>query len=147
MKVIETTWNAKTRILNTQLKGRVSEKDAAAWELSLDHALKLIPANTEFKILLDLEGFEPENIQAHKAMRNIIPFILARHGLRPAFVDLFDEKPELPIKITNGIRCTAFANVHHDRNKMADYRKRIGQKNQQFFTDSIKAQDWLLSLP
>lgn len=145
-KTIETTWDSQTGILTTTFQGQVSSQDAAEWAHGLQKAIDGLADNSQFKLLLDLYGFEPENIEAHKAMRNIIPETLARHGLRPAFIDLFDEKPELPISRTRGIQCLAFANVHHDANKMADYKRRIGQPNQQFFSNLEEALNWLKSL-
>lgn len=146
MKQIQTVWNPSTRILETHYTGTLSAEDAALWEKDLWDTLKQIPRNTRFKLLLDLHGFEPKDIAAHKAMRNIIPEVLARHNMRPAFIDLFDEKPEMLLEECNGVQCIAFANVHHDQNKMDDYRRRIGRNDQQFFTDLMQAQDWLESL-
>ncbi|MFS4460428.1 hypothetical protein [Bdellovibrio sp. HCB2-146] len=146
MKTITTTYDPTTNLLTTTYKGPLTAEDAKTWESQLTEATEKIPANTDFKLLLDIHSFEPINIDAHKAMRNIIPMLLANHGLRPAFIDLFDEKPELPIKIENGKRCVAFANVHHEENKMADYQRRIGKPNQHFFTDYEKAKAWILSL-
>ncbi len=146
MKHIQTVWRPSSCILETHYTGTLSAEDAGRWEIGLWEALDQIPRNTCFKLLLDLHGFEPEDIAAHKAMRNIIPELLAKHNMRPAFIDLFDEKPELPLQERNGIQCIAFANVHHDQNKMDDYRRRIGRKDQQFFTDLARAQEWLESL-
>ncbi|QLY25256.1 hypothetical protein [Bdellovibrio sp. KM01] len=145
-KVTESHWDQNGKILFTSLKGNVDEADIFAWKHTLSVAVASIPTNTEFKVLLDLNGFDPVSISAHKAMRNVIPELLATHGLRPAFIDLFDEKPEMIISCDDGKRCTAFANVHHDPNKMADYRKRIGGDRQQFFTDKDQAAQWLNGL-
>ncbi|WP_413292360.1 hypothetical protein ACLSU7_13215 [Bdellovibrio sp. HCB185ZH] len=142
-KVTESRWDQSGKILFTALKGSVDESDISVWKNTLSTAVSLIPENTEFKVLLDLNGFEPSSLSAHKAMRNVIPELLASHGLRPAFIDLFDEKPEMTITCEEGKICTAFANVHHDENKMADYRKRIGGDRQQFFTDKDEAAQWL----
>lgn len=79
-------------------------------------------------------------------MRNVIPEVLAAHGMRPAFIDLFDEKPEMATTLTRGIHCTGFANVHHDRTKMENYERKIAKLNQRFFTDPNAAERWLLGL-
>ena len=144
MKVIHSHWNSASKTLFTEYKGELDVEDVREWTESLQTALSKIPPGTLFKFLVDLSGFNPIDIKAHKAMRNIVPEILASHGMRPAFIDLFDEKPEMKITINNGITCRAFANVHHDKYKMEDYQKRIGRADQQFFTDLESAREWLI---
>jgi hypothetical protein len=143
MKIIQTTWDENTKIVTTQYKGPVTAKDAVKWTKSLWDVLNQLPSNSTFKLLVDLHGFEPDNLEAHKVSKHIIPDVLTKHNLRSAYLDLFDQRPEATISSTRGIQCTAFANVHHDQNKMDDYRERIGTPNQQFFTSVDQAREWL----
>ena len=137
------TWDVATGILRTDRTGPVTTADVAQWRDGLHRALANIPDGTNFRLLLNLSGFAPVTIDAHKAMRTVVPEILARNGLRPAFIDLFDERPEMVITTSRGVRCSAFANVHHDAAKMTDYEQRIGKPNQKFFTDVAAAEAWL----
>jgi hypothetical protein len=139
-------WDPVTGILRTNLTGPVTIDDVAAFREGLYRELAEIPDGGTFRLLLNLHGFEPVNLEAHKAMRTIVPEILARHGLRPAFIDLFDERPEVEITVSRGVRCIAFANVHHDEVKMTSYEQRIGQPNQRFFTDVNAAEIWLRNM-
>ena len=136
-------WDSATGILRTDLTGPVTTDDVATWREGLHRELANIPDGTSFRLLLNLSGFQPVTIDAHKAMRTVVPDILASHGLRPAFIDLFDERPEMVITTSRGVRCSAFANVHHDEARMTDYEQRIGKPNQKFFTDVSAAEAWL----
>lgn len=140
------TYDERIGLLRTSLKGPVTLDDVHMWIAELHRELARIPQNASFRLLLDLHGFEPVNVEAHKAMRLVIPNVLASHGLRPAFIDLFDERPEMKIITTRGIRCIAFANVHHDETKMANYEQRIAKPNQRFFTDAAAAEAWVLGV-
>lgn len=143
MKSTRSEWNSLIGVLRTDLTGAVTVDDVGVWREQLQGELGKIPDGSVFRMLLNLHGFEPESIEAHKAMRAVVPEILASHGMRPAYVDLFDEKPDVDIKTSRGIRCAAFANVHHDEQKMASYQERIGKPNQKFFNDLASAETWL----
>jgi hypothetical protein len=129
-------------ILTTRLTGVVTTEDVQRWKESLERDAAAIPDGGTFKLLLDLRGYEPADIEAHKAMRVVIPLFLADYGLRPALLDLFPGS-ELPLRNLRGITCTAFANVHHDAAKMQNYEERVGRANQRFFTDAGEARAWL----
>lgn len=143
MKSINSNWEPESGILRTELRGTVTSQDIEFWRDGLYRELNRIPDNSRFLLLLDLHGFEPENLETQKTMRNVIPEILAAHGMRPAFIDLFDDKPEMRIFLTRGIQCIAFANVHHDPAKMDNYEKKIAKPEQRFFTDPHAAEEWL----
>ena len=135
-------WDPENRILWTELTGAVTVADVEAWRNELERAVGAIPDGSAFGLLLNLHGFHPVNLDAHKAMRTVVPLLLARHGMRPAFLDLF-EGAEIPISTERGVRCVAFANVHHDPDKMSSYERRIAKPDQRFFTDASEAYDWL----
>lgn len=141
------TWDAGRRLLETRLTGAVDHADVRAWQDGLARELARVPDGASFKLLNDLRGFDPVTIDVHKAMREVVPRLLAAHGMRPAFVDLFDSPPEVTVTTTRGITCTAFANVHHDEDKMQSYERRIGRPDQRFFTDRAAAEAWLDAQP
>ncbi|HYX37028.1 MAG TPA: hypothetical protein VE954_28335 [Oligoflexus sp.] len=140
-------WDDTLSILQTELKGSVTREDVLLWKKNLHAALERIPDGRAFRLLLDLKGFEPVDIEAHKAMRLVIPHILLSHGMRPAYADLFDDPGKLSVTLQRSQRCFAFANVHHDENKMGQYEMKIGRSDQRFFTDPDKARQWLIQQP
>lgn len=140
-------WDDTLSLLQTELKGPVTARDVQLWEKELQRELDLVPDGRMFRLLLDLHGFEPVDMEAHKAMRLVIPTILMNHGMRPAFADLFDDAGEITLKKERQRRCFAFANVHHDEHKMGQYEIKIGRADQRFFTDAGAARQWLLKQP
>ncbi|MFO1183781.1 MAG: hypothetical protein U1E56_03205 [Bauldia sp.] len=147
MKDTRSTWDPGSRTLRSALKGAVSVEDVEAWKRSLRAALALVPAGTTFKLMYDLHGYEPASIEAHKAMREVVPLLLAETGMRPAVVDLFDEKPHVEVAAAPRVRCVAFANLHHDPEKMGRYQAKIAKANQRFFSDPAAAAVWLNDQP
>lgn len=141
---VSSMWNAASALLITSLTGPVTVRDVQAWRLGLHAVEDKLPEGVAFRLLLNLHGFAPADLDAHREMRTVVPLLLARHGMRPAFLDLFDERPELPITLHRQVRCVAFANVHHDAAKMASYEARIGRAQQRFFTDRQSAEAWLM---
>ncbi|MNS72371.1 hypothetical protein D3C72_1057800 [compost metagenome] len=146
MTACTTTWHAETGLLVTRLTGTVSAVEVTAWRDGLHAAIAGLPDGARFKLLYDLVGYEPAELAAHKAMREVVPRLLAAHGMRPAVTDLFDDAPEPEVTATRGIRCAGFANVHHDPAKMARYEAEVGRPDQRFFTDAAEAERWLLGL-
>lgn len=140
-------WDDTLSILQTELKGPVTREDVELWKRDLYAELDRIPSGRQFRLLLDLDGYEPVDMEAHKAMRLVIPTLLLNHGMRPAYADLFDEPGDLHISMVRNRRCFAFANVHHDENKMSQYEMKIGRSDQRFFTDPDKARQWLIQQP
>jgi hypothetical protein len=140
-------WDDTLSILQTELKGPVTREDVDIWKRNLLAELDRIPDGRLFRLLLDLNGYEPVDMEAHKAMRLVIPDILLHHGMRPAYADLYDDPGELHVSMFRNRRCFAFANVHHDENKMKQYDIKIGRADQRFFTDPDKARQWLIQHP
>ena len=139
---IESKWEPLTGILTTCLQGSVTVDDVSDWLASLAEATGRIQDNAQFKLLVDLYNYEPAALPAHKAMRPVVPLMLAHYGFRTALLDLFDPV-QLPLQILRGITCTAVAHIHHDESKMDEYDRRLGRPNERFFTDITKAQAWL----
>src|SRR5688572_1578292 len=114
MKTTKSVWDPNRRTLHTALKGLVSVDDVDEWKASLRATVAEVPAGATFKLLFDLHGYEPATMDAHKAMRAVVPLLLAETGMRPAVVDLFDDEPHVDVASAPPVRCVAFANVHHD---------------------------------
>jgi hypothetical protein len=142
VKRIESRWEPDGGILTTRLQGRVTVEEVKGWAALLAEAIGRIPDDTPFKLLVDLCEYEPAELEAHKAMRMVIPLTLAQHGLRTALLDLF-EPVALPLQTVRGVRCTAVAHVHHDESKMGEYERRLGRAKERFFTDAAEAEEWL----
>jgi hypothetical protein len=143
---VATAWEAQNQLITTRLTGDIHAVDVARWQETLAEAVAQVEENGSFILLVDLSGYELYDMAAHKAMRVVIPQLLAAYGLRPALLDLFPEA-EITLTHTRGISCRAVANVHHDPDKMGEYERTLGRANQRFFTDAGEARVWLLSLP
>lgn len=137
-------WDAQHRLLITRLTGDVSVEDVARWQAGLYQTLDQIEENSRFLLLSDLTDYAPHDMAAHKAMRTVVPLLLAAYGMRPALLDLFPEA-EIAVTLTRGIRCCAHAHVHHNADKMAGYERTLARPNQRFFDDVASARRWLLS--
>ncbi|HEX6096444.1 MAG TPA: STAS/SEC14 domain-containing protein [Thermoanaerobaculia bacterium] len=129
-------------ILTTRLTGITTTDDVRRWKESLERDAANVPDGGTFKLLLDLRGYEPADVDAHKAMRVVIPLFLAGYGFRTALLDLFPGT-ELRLQNLRGITCTAFANVHHDATKMQSYEESLARGNERYFTDVEAARVWL----
>lgn len=138
-------WKPVDKLLITRLSGELNKEDIVAWEKSLSDAAKKIPANSEFKLLINLFGFKAANFEVHKEFRNIIPLFLAEYGYRIGYLDMF---PEATIKLKNNrsIQCVAMANVHQDETKMKDYQVKFSNAHEQYFVDDKEALMWIQKL-
>ena len=71
--VYKTEWLPDESLIITELKGPVDVAAIEAWELSLRGTLDQLPDNTAFKILVDLVGLAPVDVETHKRYRSIVP--------------------------------------------------------------------------
>jgi hypothetical protein len=140
--IIEVRWDTVTGILLSHLSGLIGVEEVRRWQAMLAVELAGIPDVGRFKLLSNLQGYEPASLDAHKEFRNVIPETLMQYGFRPAFLDLFGVK-DVEIRATRGVICAAVAHVHHDAEKMNGYRQDLGRPNEQFFTDVSQAEVWL----
>ena len=143
---VASRWFPERALLVTELRGPVDTEAVEAWRTGLDAAVNELPAGTRFKLLLDLRGYEPASLDAHRQMRTVVPDLLVTHGLRPAFTDLFPEALEPAVTAERDVVCVAFANVHHDETKMGRYEDAVATANQRFFTSRSAAEEWLGTL-
>lgn len=134
-----------TGVLRTHLTGTVDVDDVAEWVAGLRLAVASVPDGGTFRLLVDLHGYEPASLDAHRDMRLVVPELLAAHGMAPAVAGLFEDAEPVPVTVERGVRCTAMANVHHDPEKMTRYADTVGGPEQQFFHDPAAAEAWLLA--
>ena len=135
-------WDAADGVLISRLSGTVSVAEVEHWKAELEAAVVRIPDGAAFRLLSDLSRYEPAGLEAHKAMRTVIPGLLAAHDFRTGLVDMVGAE-EPPVTTTRGVACVAVAHVHHDPAKMALYQERVGSAKEGFFTDPIMALAWV----
>ncbi|MEO3679032.1 hypothetical protein [Rheinheimera fenheensis] len=140
-----TAWHPETNILDTRLSGTVDTEFVRHWANGFVRCFNSAAVVGNFKLLLDLTGYEPIDIDAHKQMREVIPAFLLKHGMVPAFIKLF-ENTDYHVVSDPQAKCWAFANVHHDVSKMQNYQEKISCNYQQFFHSRIDAVSWLQSV-
>ncbi|HET8796652.1 MAG TPA: STAS/SEC14 domain-containing protein [Thermoanaerobaculia bacterium] len=131
------------KIIETQLTGTVTVEDVERWKAALEAEIASLPDGEVFALLVNIHGYEPASMEAHKAFRTVVPRTLARHGFRPGFADLLGTG--IDVTTERGVTCVAHANVHHDAKKMADYEQKIGRANERFFTRLEDARTWIRS--
>jgi hypothetical protein len=144
-KIMRSEWHSKEHLLITKISGKLNKQDIESWRNSLLTAMSSIPAKSTFKMLVDLYGFEADNMEVHKEFRTIIPSLLADYNYRIDYLDMFPEAT-VELKRTRGISCIAMANVHHNAEKMSDYQTRFGKYHEQYFTESEAALSWIRNL-
>jgi hypothetical protein len=143
--IVEAGYLPPVRGVMARLSGKVDENDVARWIELLDRALAWVPDGTEIVLLSNLHGYEPASLDAHKAMRDVIPLRLAAHGFRTALVDVVGG--ELEVRASPRIAISKVAHVHHDATKMASYEAQVGCDRERFFSDPARANAWLLFDP
>jgi G3E family GTPase len=144
MGVAGSFWRAEDCLLVTRLQGIVTCVDVEHWQRSLELAIASFAENTAFRLVVDYTDYAFADIDAHKAMRVVIPQLLSQYGFRTGLFDLVEE-PSLPLGNTRGISCVAVAFVHHDEHKMAMYEEQIGRAQERFFVDYEQALAWITS--
>ncbi|MBW0434515.1 hypothetical protein HGB47_12895 [Leptospira yasudae] len=143
--ITKTEWDPKQKLVTTKISGKVEIEDVEAWEKSLLDSLAQIPDNGTFKIFINLHGFEAANLEAHKRFRSIIPQILSDYGWKVGYVNLFEESKSMRFQNLRGIRCLAAVHVHQDETKIGNYEEKFGKENEHFYTDPIRAKNWIES--
>ncbi len=143
--IVEAGYMPPVRAVMARLSGTVDENDVARWIELLDRAFAWVPDGTEIVVLSNLHGYEPASLDAHKAMREVIPLRLAVHGFRTGLVDVVGA--ELVVRQDARIVISKVAHVHHDATKMAAYEAQAGNERERFFSDPARANAWLLFDP
>jgi beta-lactamase class D len=145
-KITRTDWYPEKSLVVTHISGDVTKDDIATWEKSLHDTLDRLEPNSSFKIFINLHGFKAIDIEAHKRFRAIVPSTLANYGWKVGYVDLFEEEgKKLTFSNTRGIQCSAAVHCHQDATKIELYQQRFSRENEHFFTDPVKALQWVES--
>ena len=141
-KKIESKYSAETGLFETSLSGLISTEDVQEWQNSINAVLAQIPDHSNFKALINIHGYEPQDVEAHKAFRTVIPLTMAKYSFRVGYIDMFEEA-DLPLSGIRDIACIAFANVHQDEVKMKKYQDNYAKSNELYTTDIKEAYKWL----
>jgi hypothetical protein len=142
-----TDWFPEEKIIDTRISGPVSVQDVILWEASLHHSLALIGDNTEFRIMIDMVGFEARDTEAHKRFRTVMPVTLSHYGWKIGYLELFEEEArDMRCIQTRGIQCIAAAHAHHDETKMGLYERSYSHDHEHYFTNADAARTWLRNL-
>jgi hypothetical protein len=134
-----------SEIVTTELGGRIDLDRARAWRDDLHTAITERPPGSVIRLLVDQTGYRPAGLKVHRAVRVIVPELLAAHGLAPALADL---SPNTPVRVQHRplVRIEACAMVHHDTAKMEQLDQMLGRHDQHFFGDRAAAVHWLTNL-
>ncbi|MFT3827608.1 MAG: hypothetical protein QM731_27040 [Chitinophagaceae bacterium] len=142
MKRTHSFFIKEDNLVVTELSGELDSNDIEEWQLSLKNVINSLEAHSKFKILVNLHGFKAQNFDAHKKFRVIIPLTLADYGWYVGYLRMFPEAA-IMIHAPYNIHCIAAAHVHHDESKISNYAKNYTMINEGFFTDPLKAREWI----
>ena len=108
------TWTAvdSRNVIPTGLRGTVSKADIQRWAQALAHAVASIPDGTTFALVADLTSYQPDRLATHRTIREVVPRLLTRHGMRDVHFDPFPGGPEPRLRQERGVSCDTYANVH-----------------------------------
>lgn len=142
MKRKDTKYYQDKQLVVTTLSGELDATDVQEWHQSLRSVTGSLEPGTQFKILVDLNGFKASSFEVHKQFRVMVPQLLADYGWYVGYLRMFPEA-EICIRSNDNIRCRAAAHVHHDETKISNYATNYSMINEGFFTDSGVAREWI----
>jgi len=131
-------------IVTTTLSGRITVERARTWRFALHAMVSDTPSDSAIRLLVDQTGYHPASLAAHRLVRTVVPDLLAAHGLAPALADLFPYSTQTVNPVPHRL-VVACAMVHHEEFKMAELERRLGRRDQRFFSDRTRAREWLES--
>ena len=136
-------WIEEKRLLTTRVTGVLTKSDVQSWRDLLHMTGRRIASDTDFRMMIDIRGYEvsEQDREVHMRMREVTPLFLAGHGFTVGFFRLYDEKPPSPE--ASLARCIAVAHVHHDAAKMERYNELLSTPVERFFVDAEEADRWL----
>lgn len=143
--VIKSTWDPEKCILTTKLKGSISLDDVKDWKQELLATIQIV--DRPFKFLFDNYNFNAASMDVHRAYRDFVPRLLARHGL---IVSLLTDEDKLIIAEEHDAKlptCKAMALVHHYQYKMQKLDDEYKKGNQRYFYNCSAAENWINSYP
>ncbi|TGK82240.1 hypothetical protein EHQ24_13320 [Leptospira noumeaensis] len=144
-KELYTRWDDKKNLITTRLSGLITETEVSQWKDGLEKTFTELPQGTKFKIFVNLHGFSPASMSAHKMYREIIPLLLSKYNWRIGYLDLFEEAKDLKLTSENGTECLAAVHCHHDSYKINEYEKKFGKDSEHFWDDPERSATWIES--
>lgn len=144
MKKFITAHDRVTGIVYTEISGEAKTKDIKAWQTGIEDVLGSIENNTAFKMLINLQGFKPANLEVQKCFRMVLPQALAKHNWQLGYAELLGDPT--PLSTERGVHCIAVAYVHYDLIRMKSYQELYGRPGEHYFSDMQKAYTWLKEL-
>lgn len=128
-KLIEVKWYSANQLIVAKISGKLNREDIELWKDSLLNVVNNLPDNTVFKIMVDLHGFEADDMEVNKQFRTINPLLLADYNYRIGYLDMFPET-NVELKQTRGISCISMANIHRNADKMLAYQTRFANEHE-----------------
>ncbi|MHA4807049.1 hypothetical protein ACX0G9_03035 [Flavitalea flava] len=135
-------WIPETGTFLVQAKGEMNLDGLCEWEEEVRSAIRKIKDNSRFKAIIDMSHFHPVDLDTFRAMRPIIPLLLANYHFRVGYPDSV-ENLILPLRKIRGIQCVAIAHVSHDTYKMFEFNRKFATDHERFFTSRQEAEQWL----
>ncbi len=140
-KDIISTWNPVRCKLTTKLKGSISLDDVELWKMDLLKASSSI--DRPFTFIFDNCDFHAASMEVHRAYRDVVPRLLARHGLILSLLTE-EEKNLVSREYDSSLpECKAMALVHHYRYKMETLDREYKRENQRYFFNIEQAEEWI----
>jgi len=139
--VIDSSWDNDNRILTTRLKGPVSLEGVVEWKDGLTRAFSLV--DRPFKFVFDNHNFKAASMDVHRAYRDFVPVLLAKHSLVLSLLtdqekQLIENEADETLPV-----CKAMALVHHYRYKMEQLDLLYKRENQRYFFNCDQAEKWI----
>lgn len=146
-KKIESSWAPDRRLMVTQISGEINVADVKRWRESLQYALDQIPNNTPFKILVNMYGSCPVDINAHIQLNTTVPQLLSQYGWKVGSIDMFEDQANaMSYTRKRGVYCYGAAHCHHDIFKMELCEIYYSSNNEHYFTDPGYAEQWISAI-
>lgn len=142
--LFKTEWHADQKLLVTRFSGKPTLAEVRQWKNELYDTTRLFPDNTQFKMLIDLQGYTVDLVEKeiHFEQREVIPTFLSLHNFKVGYLSLFEVDIEIKAGERN-LNCVAVAHIHHECHKMEAYDQKFGKSNDRYFCDSAAAEKWI----
>jgi len=143
--VFKSHWDAEKKLFVTRIHGLFDQSAVDNWQQELIDQSKQIPAETQFKLLLDERGYTYLDKSVHKIKRDVVPQFLAIYGF---YLSILPEAEVLWLKKHIAIdekhrHCSKIAMVHLNQTAMADLQTNYGNESEFYGSDLKEAMKWL----
>ncbi len=141
--IVKSTWNPKRCKLTTKLKGTITLDDVKKWKQELLAASNMV--DRPFKFIFDNYNFNATSMDVHRAYRDFVPILLAKHGLIVSLLTAGDKQIVAKEYDATLPPCKAMALVHHYKYKMQRLDREHQKENQRYFCNCRAAEEWINS--